>query len=109
MLQKEKSPDILSSKHLNVDFFHKKESIHPLAPKNLFDGFFKSFFIMMVSEVVFLAVIFSILLLFSSYATNPVYLKNNTTIKNTQNYSITNSSKNPTSEEIKLIHQYLKK
>ena len=42
MLQKEKSPVILSSKHLNVDFFHKKENIHPLAPKNLFDGFLKS-------------------------------------------------------------------
>lgn len=107
MLQKEKSLDILSSKHLNVDFFHKKETLHPLAPKNLFDGFFKSFFIIMISEVVFLAVIFSILLFFSSYATNPVYLKNNNTIKNTQNYSIT--SQNPTSEEIKLIHQYLKK
>lgn len=107
MLQKEKSPDILSSKHLNVDFFHKKENLHPLAPKNLFDGFFKSFFIMMISEVVFLAVIFFILLFFSSYATHPTYLKNNNTLKNTQNYSIT--SKNPTSEEIKLIHQYLKK
>jgi hypothetical protein len=107
MLQKEKSPDILSSKHLNVDFFHKKENLHPLAPKNLFDGFFKSFFIIMISEVVFLAIIFSILLFFSSYATTPVYLKNNNTIKNTQNYSII--SQNPTSEEIKLIHQYLKK
>ena len=27
MLQKEKSPVILSSKHLNVDFFRKKENI----------------------------------------------------------------------------------
>ena len=51
---------------------------------------------MMISEVVFLAVIFSILLFFSSYATHPTYLKNNNTLKNTQNYSIT--SKNPTSE-----------